>query len=143
MPYGGLKTGSSLTCTEDPLTPIVDATLRAGHRVNIVTEPLAHPWPVASIRIHRDKSLTMEDLVTSGGSVVKAIEPLQTAGLRVSDVAVLIDRQQGGRDNLAAQGYRLHAALTLPDILNTLQAAGRISAEQVEIVRQYLSSSKG
>jgi len=58
-----------------PLTPIVDATLRAGHRINIVTEPLAHPWPVASIRIHRDKSLTMEDLVVSGGQDHSQPEP--------------------------------------------------------------------
>lgn len=58
-----------------PLAPIVDATLRAGHRINIVTEPLAHPWPVASIRIHRDKSLTMEDLVVSGGQDHSQPEP--------------------------------------------------------------------
>lgn len=51
-----------------PLAPIVDGTLRSGHRINIVTAPLAAPWPVASIRIHRDKGLSMEQLVTSGGT---------------------------------------------------------------------------
>lgn len=50
-----------------PMTPIVDATLRAGHRINIVTEPLAQPWPVACIRLHRSQRLTLSDLVTSGG----------------------------------------------------------------------------
>ena len=89
-----------------------------------------------------DTAAVLEDLVTSGGSVIKAIETLTAAGLRVSDVAVLIDRQQGGRETLAAQGYRLHAALTLPQILDTLQAAGRISAEQAAAVREYLAADQ-
>jgi pilus assembly protein CpaF len=50
-----------------PLTPIVDGTMRQGHRINIITSPLTDPWPVASIRIHRDHSLGMEDLVAGGG----------------------------------------------------------------------------
>ena len=50
-----------------PLTPIVDATLRSGHRVSIVTEPIAEPWPVATIRLHRDRGLSMQDLVEQGG----------------------------------------------------------------------------
>ncbi len=50
-----------------PLTPIVDGTMRQGHRINIITQPLTDPWPVASIRIHRDHSLQMPDLVASGG----------------------------------------------------------------------------
>ncbi len=58
-----------------PLTPIVDGTLLAGHRVNIVTAPLTDPWPVASIRIHRDHSLAMEDLVSAGGSDRSETEP--------------------------------------------------------------------
>jgi pilus assembly protein CpaF len=58
-----------------PLTPIVDATLRSGHRINIVTQPLATPWPVASIRIHRDRTLLMEDLVVMGGEDRAAPQP--------------------------------------------------------------------
>jgi pilus assembly protein CpaF len=60
-----------------PLTPIVDATLRSGHRINIVTQPLANPWPAASIRLHRDHTLRMEDLVQMGGEDRSAPEPRQ------------------------------------------------------------------
>lgn len=60
-----------------PLAPIVDATLRQGHRINIVSAPLADPWPVASIRIHRDKSLTMEELVAEGGEDHSRPEPIR------------------------------------------------------------------
>lgn len=58
-----------------PLTPIVDATLRTGHRINIVTDPVAFPWPVASIRLHRFNVLTMADLVRSGGEDTERPEP--------------------------------------------------------------------
>jgi uridine monophosphate synthetase len=82
-----------------------------------------------------ERVVVLEDLITSGGSVLKAIEVLTAAGLAMSDVVVLIDREQGGSEALAAQGYRLHAALRLTDILDVLHRAGRISSEQVAQVR--------
>jgi uridine monophosphate synthetase len=87
-----------------------------------------------------DRVVVIEDLVTSGGSVLKAIETLEGAGLKVSDVAVLIDREQGGDKNLAEKGYRLHAVLQLSEILETLHQAGRISTEQLTTIRQYLET---
>jgi len=87
-----------------------------------------------------DRVVVIEDLVTSGGSVIKAIETLEAAGLVVQDVVVLIDRQQGGPEALAAAGYRLHAVLTMTQILDTLQEAGRISFDQATAVRSYLNS---
>ena len=88
------------------------------------------------------RAVIIEDLVTSGGSALTAIDALIAAGLTVADVAVLIDREQGGPENLAAKGYRLHAALTMSQILAGLQAAGRISARQVEAVKNYQRSTQ-
>lgn len=90
-----------------------------------------------------DRVVVLEDLVTSGGSVLKAIEQLEAAGLVVEDVVVLIDREQGGRENLAERGYRLHAALRLTDILDVLHSTGQISAERVAGVKRYVEQSKG
>jgi orotate phosphoribosyltransferase len=78
-------------------------------------------------------------LVTSAGSVISAVGTLEAAGVAVSDVVVLIDRQQGGPENLAAAGYRLHAALTLSQIVEALETSGRITAAQADAVRIYLS----
>lgn len=86
-----------------------------------------------------DTALVIEDLVTSGGSVLKAIEQLEAANLKVTDVAVLIDREQGGPKNLADAGYRLHAALKITHIIDVLLAEKRISAEQAAAVRNYLA----
>lgn len=95
---------------------------------------------VEGVFVAGDRAVVIEDLVTSGGSVIKAIETLEAAGLVVQDVVVLIDRQQGGLEALAAAGYWLHAVLTMTQILDTLQEAGRISFDQANAVRSYLKS---
>jgi len=60
--------------------------------------------------------LVIEDVVTTGGSVIKTIDVLQQQGLQVTDVVVLVDRQEGGREALEAKGYRLHSVFTLDDL---------------------------
>jgi uridine monophosphate synthetase len=85
-----------------------------------------------------EQAIVLDDLITTGGSKLKAIAPLEAAGLEVKDVVVLIDREQGGREDLAEAGYRLHAVLGLREMLDTLVAAGRISAGQREEVAAFL-----
>jgi uridine monophosphate synthetase len=76
-----------------------------------------------------DRAVVLDDLITTGGSKLAAIEPLEAAGLRVKDVVVLIDREEGGREELEAAGYHLHAVLCLSEILDLLVESGRISEE--------------
>ncbi|MGD8902983.1 MAG: orotidine-5'-phosphate decarboxylase, partial [Anaerolineae bacterium] len=52
-----------------------------------------------------DRAVVLDDLITTGGSKLAAIEPLEAAGLEVQDVVVLIDREQGGGAELAEAGY--------------------------------------
>jgi uridine monophosphate synthetase len=79
-----------------------------------------------------DRAVVLDDLITTGGSKLAAIAPLEAAGLEVQDVVVLIDREQGGREELEAAGYRLHSVLRLSQMLAMLVAAGRISEKQQE-----------
>ena len=60
--------------------------------------------------------LIIEDVVTTAGSVLKTIEILEQQGLQVTDVVVLVDRQEGGREALEKKGYRLHAVFTLSEL---------------------------
>jgi len=85
-----------------------------------------------------DRALVLDDLITTGGSKLEAIRPLEAAGLEVRDVVVLIDREQGGREELEAAGYRLHAVLRLGEMLDRLAEAGRISQEQRDEVVAFL-----
>jgi len=88
-----------------------------------------------------ERAIVLDDLITTGGSKLQAIEPLQAAGLEVRDVVVLIDREQGGRQELEAAGYRLHAVLGLGEMLDMLVEAGRIDAARRAGVAAFLWGS--
>jgi uridine monophosphate synthetase len=85
--------------------------------------------------------LVIDDLITRGDSKLEAIELLEGTGLVVQDVLVLIDREQGGAQDLAQSGYRLHAVLQLGCILDTLEESGRIKPDQRTEVLNYLHAS--
>lgn len=87
-----------------------------------------------------DHVIVLDDLITTGGSKLEAIAPLEAAGLTVRDVIVLVDREQGGSDELAAAGYRLHAVLGLRQMLDLLVENGRIGPDDRDRVRAFLWS---
>lgn len=64
-----------------PMSPIVDAVIPGGHRINVVMSPCAEPSPVAAIRIRRASGFTMEDLL--GRDMREAM--VQRARLTVPD----------------------------------------------------------
>jgi orotate phosphoribosyltransferase len=83
--------------------------------------------------------LLIEDVITSGGSVLETAADLEANGLVIKDIAVLIDREQGGKQNLEAHHYHVHAALTLKEILNGLLAADIAPETERQLIRQLLS----
>jgi len=87
---------------------------------------------------HGETVVVLDDLITTGGSKLEAIAPLSDAGLKVTDVAVLVDLEQGGREELAARGLRLHSVLTLSSLLDILVRRGRIGETVRSDVRRAL-----
>jgi orotate phosphoribosyltransferase len=55
----------------------------------------------------------VDDVITSGGSMLKAIEAVEEAGCKVEKVIVLVDRCEGGSDALRRRGYKFQAFLSL------------------------------
>lgn len=89
-----------------------------------------------------ERAVVIDDLATTGGSKFEAIEKLTAAGLEVKDVMVLIDRQSGAAQALEAAGFRLHAVLTLTGLLDHWECNGRVPAEQIAAVREFLKSTQ-
>ncbi len=60
----------------------------------------------------------VDDVCTTGGSTIQAIEATQAAGMNVVGVFCLVDREQGGRENIeaAAAGAPFHAVFTASDV---------------------------
>jgi len=65
-----------------------------------------------------DRAVIIEDVATTGGSSLKAIEAVEALGCKVAKVLVVVDRQQGASENLAAKGYRLESIFTVEELLN-------------------------
>ena len=61
------------------------------------------------------RAVIVEDVVTTGGSALTAIEKAEAAGLKIIGVLGIIDRLEGGREAMAAKGYSLQTLLTIRD----------------------------
>lgn len=68
------------------------------------------------------KVAMLEDVVTTGGTLIKACGRIADAGLKVAAVLCVLDREEGGRENLEAAGYRLTSIYTRSELLE--EAAG-------------------
>ena len=62
-----------------------------------------------------EELVIVEDVVTTGGSSLLAIERCEAAGLKVKRVFAIVDRLEGGREAFAAKGYELTTLLTIED----------------------------
>lgn len=62
-----------------------------------------------------EEVVIVEDVVTTGGSSLKAIAHCQTVGLRVGRVLAIVDRLEGGREAFAEQGIELTTLFTIRD----------------------------
>lgn len=83
----------------------------------------------------------IDDLATTGGSKIEAIDKLTQAGLIVRDIVVLIDRGQGAETLLAQAGYRLHAVMTLSELLSEWRRSGAIDQAQFDEVSRWLAQA--
>jgi uridine monophosphate synthetase len=83
--------------------------------------------------------LVYDDLITTGASKFEAIAPLEQAGMKVKDIIVLVDREQGGPEELRQKGYELHALLKISEMLGILKKSGKISEEQFASIKDYFA----
>ncbi|XP_020670210.3 uridine 5'-monophosphate synthase [Pogona vitticeps] len=85
--------------------------------------------------------LVIEDVVTSGSSVLETAEVLRKEGLKVTDAIVLLDREQGGRAMLEKNGIQLHSVCTLSQILRILEQQQKITPGIVASVEKFIQET--
>lgn len=106
VPYGGLHLASVFSLRTKK--PMIYARPQPARKRKIV-EGLFDPG---------ERVLIIDDLITSGTSVLESAQVLRSHDLVVSDAVVLIDRDQGGHQRLQREGINLISLLRLPIMLN-------------------------
>lgn len=86
--------------------------------------------------------LVVDDVVTTAGSKIEAIEILTAAGLQVQDVLVLVDRHQGGKAELAKHSYTLHSVMGFDQLLEYARDSGAITPERYTEVQAYMDANR-
>lgn len=84
--------------------------------------------------------LPVDDLVSAADSKFEAIDVLEGAGFEAHDVLVLVDRDQGGRQELASRGYQLHSVFDIYVLIGMYVAMGKLSPGLAEEIMAYLRS---
>lgn len=87
-------------------------------------------------------AVVIDDLITNAESKLEAIALLREEGVLVRDVAVLIDREQGGVEQLRSAGLSCHCAFQFSDLLRTYRDDQLISADQFDTAIAYLISQQ-
>ncbi len=87
-----------------------------------------------------DRVLLVDDLITKGGSIVKAAEAVRTEGGMVTDAVVLLDREENGAANLAEAGIKLHYLLTISEVAYKLQDMDAITEEQLNTILKQVNN---
>lgn len=85
-------------------------------------------------------ALFFDDVISEGTSKLEAIRPLEQLGARIEHILVVVDRQQGGKENLAKLGYKVHALAEVTQLAGRLLQESRITKEQADAVTNYVKS---
>jgi orotate phosphoribosyltransferase len=86
--------------------------------------------------------LFFDDVVSEGLSKVEGIKPLEELGAKVRHVMIVVDREQGGRENLEKLGYKVHALAKISELVDRLLQSNLISKEQAHAVLDYIKKLK-
>jgi uridine monophosphate synthetase len=88
--------------------------------------------------IEGEHVLFFDDVVSEGLSKLEGIKPLEQLGAHVENVMVVVDREQGGKENLENLGYKVHALAKISELVNSLLQSKNISNKHAEDVLNYI-----
>ena len=97
---------------------------------------------VEGILDRNDRVLIVDDLITTGDSVIEAAEVVRDQGGVVNEMVVLLDREQGGEENLRKSRIEPHLLFKISDAMNWLHSVHLISDDVYKTVIPYLEEEK-
>ncbi|WP_398335268.1 orotate phosphoribosyltransferase [Vulcanococcus sp.] len=121
---------AGLTLGADPLVSgVAQAAALAGRQLDALIvrkEAKGHgtgAWLEGPLPTAGSVITVLEDVVTTGGSSLKAVHQLREAGYAVNRVVTIVDRQEGGQEAMTAAGLELRSLFLLEEVAAAHQAA--------------------
>ncbi len=85
--------------------------------------------------------LLVEDVITSGKSLIETIAEIEQEDIKVADIVVVLDREQGGKQLLESRGYRVHTLFNITEVCNILQENGDLCDDEVQRINDFLKGN--
>lgn len=79
-----------------------------------------------------ERVLLLDDLITKGSSIIKAAEVVRAEGGQVCDAIVLVNREEGGKENLKLKNVKLHYLLTISELAKEMYKKSAITKKQLD-----------
>jgi len=89
-----------------------------------------------------DSCLVVEDVVTTGSSVMETARELNNVDVKVKDAVVLLDRGQGGKQMLQEKGITLHSVLNIHQVLDVLLKHNKITNDVFDQVKNFITNNQ-
>jgi len=86
------------------------------------------------------RAVMVDDVATTGGSVVQGIKALRDAGVRISDACVVINRLEGATEAVEAVGVQMHSLTDILEIANILFEEKLATQQTLDRVREQVNS---
>lgn len=135
LPNAGDPLALAYLCIErsacKPVTLLRLGKEQRGEQRRIVGPPRGQFQPGSWVTI-------LDDLITEADSKFEGIDANEQAGLKIANILVIVDRQQGGAEMLKNRGYKLHALFTLEHLLEIYRDHSRISVELQQEILAYI-----
>jgi len=87
------------------------------------------------------KVLMIDDVATSGGSVVNAIKDLKQEGVTITDAYVIVNRMEGASQALELEGVKMHQLTDIMEITKSLYEENLIPKDVLEKIESHISSN--
>src|SRR5262249_15689127 len=122
---GGLTSGADPLIVATSLHAVKQGKMLPGFFVRDAQKSHGTEREIEGIVVPDMKVVMLDDVITKGNSVLKAIRPVEKVGAKIERILILVDREEGGINFLADQGYRAEAIFTVGE----LRACGAVPHE--------------
>ena len=90
-----------------------------------------------------DRVAVIEDVITTGGSALRAVDAVRAAGGEVAGVLAVVDREEGGREAIEARGLAVRALVRARDVLARLDAGDAAGDAASDAASDAAGGSRG